>query len=307
MKRAAQDSLDWLWEWYWSQLDYAFATAKKEDDDAEVEGIEAVREKLQGILKTYVRERKSEIKTRKKESKAAEHAISTYNLRYAPSSTSTPSARTQIQLLRLLVVEKMILPTDKKLGSSMSGAFLIWDPLLLAFCQPIIPVSTMLTHMMTAMSASSASRAMITTEMDPVKEGLYEWILHLLRSEAWQPAREQQTKNLVEDTLITCFSEPTHWNLKIAEALLQDEDVPNREQWLAVLEAATSETDEDVQATTGEEMDVDVEEIKQGLPVATGKSGGEVKKEKIRGPQKFIGMWIPRPIGWIPEGWEDDE
>jgi ribosomal biogenesis protein LAS1 len=285
LKRAAQDSLDWLWDWYWSQLDYAFGTAKNDGDGAEVEGTETIREKLQAIMKTYVKERKSEIKTRRKDSRAAGIALSTYNLRYVPSNRSTSSSLTQNILLRLLVDEKMILPTDKKLGSSMSGAFLIWDPLLLAFSQSIMPTSVLLTQLLSAMNTASASRAMLSTEMDPIREGMYEWILHILRS----------NQQHVEQTLITCFSEPTHWNLRVAQALLEDDEVKDREQWVAVLKAARSEDET--------EMEVDVEGIDQGLPVRQEKAA----KEKTRGPQKVMGLWKPRPIGWIPEGWEDDE
>jgi ribosomal biogenesis protein LAS1 len=291
LKRAAQDSLDWLWEWYWSQLDYAFGVAKVVEPDEEFEGIEATKEKLQAILKGYVKERKNEIKSRKKDSNAAENALSTYNLRYAPSSTTIPSARIQNILTQLLVGEKMILPTDKKLGSSMSGAFLIWDPLLLAFAQSAnLLVPTILTDLKAAMNRSSS--AMISTDMDPVREGFYEWVLHILRSDAWAAC---QTSNTVENTLTACFSEPTHWNLKVTEALLKEKDVPNRESWRAVLEAAKSEVN-------GEVMEVDIEEIEQAMPV------GQVQpKEKIRGPTKVIGMWKAKPIGWLPEGYEDDE
>jgi len=265
--------------------------AKPAEADDEIEGIEAIKEKLQTILKTYVKERKNEIKTRKKDSKAAENALSTYTLRYAPSSTSLPSSRIQNILLRLLVEEKMILPTDKKLGSSMSGAFLIWDPLLLAFCQSgIVPTSVILVQLTAGMNKPSS--AMISSDMDPVREGMHDWALHILSSEAWQ---QHLSPNAIEDTLTTCFSEPTFWNLRITEMLLKDEDVPNRRSWVAILEAARNEA-------SGEEMEVDVDGIEQAVPVRQGKPN-----EKIKGPTKVVGMWKARPIGWLSEGYEDDE
>jgi ribosomal biogenesis protein LAS1 len=291
LKRAAQDSLDWLWEWYWSQLDYAFGVAKAAEPDEEFEGVESIKEKLQAILKTYVKERKNEIKSRRKDSKAADNALSTYNLRYAPSSTTIPSGRTQSLLVRLLVDDKMILPSDKKLGSSMSGAFLIWDPLLLAFAQSTnLPAPTIVTQLATSMNRSPST--MISTDMDPVREGMHDWALHILQSEAWAAHQSSRT---IEDILATCFSDPTHWNLKLAEALLKEKDVANRDSWRAVLQAAKSEA-------SGEEMDVDIEEIEQPMPVRQGKP-----KEKIRGPTKVMGMWKAKPIGWLPEGYEDDE
>jgi ribosomal biogenesis protein LAS1 len=272
-------------------LDYAFGVAKTAEPDEEFEGIEAIKEKLQAILKTYVKERKNEIKSRKKDSKAADNALSTYNLRYAPSSTTIPSSRIQNLLIRLLVDDKMILPTDKKLGSSMSGAFLIWDPLLLAFAQSTnLPAPTIVMQLTALMNKTSS--VMISTDMDPVREGMHDWVIHILQSEAWAAHQSSRT---IEDVLTTCFSEPTHWNLRVAEALLKEKDVTNRESWRAVLEAAKSEA-------SGEEMEVDIEQIEQAMPVRQQKP-----KERIRGPTKFMGMWKAKPIGWLPEGHEDDE
>jgi ribosomal biogenesis protein LAS1 len=286
LKRAAQDSLDWLWEWYWSQLDHAFGLVTPSDAASDLDGPEAVREKLQAILKTYVKERIGEIKTRRRDSRAATNALSAYNMHFVPATSSTPAPHTQSQLLRLLVTDAMMLPADKKLGTSMSGAFLIWDPLL---SRSIVPAAALLTHMLGAMNTAGAARAMMATDMDPVREAMCEWVVHVLQTEAWGGG-------LVEATLAECFSAPTYWNLRVAEEVLRGGDVEGREMWVAVLEAAKAE---------GEEMDVDddVEGIEQGLPVRQGKKS----KEIVKGPQKMVGMWKARPIGWVPEGWEEDE
>lgn len=116
LKRAAKQSLEWLWEWYWSQLDHAFSIAK-EDDDEQSEGLEVVRERLQNLLKTYVKERRTAIKTRKTGLNAADNALSTFTLRYGTRNTPTPSSRIRDALLNLLIDEQMLLPTEKKLGS----------------------------------------------------------------------------------------------------------------------------------------------------------------------------------------------
>lgn len=310
LKHAAKESLDWLWEWYWSQLDYAFGISKTRDSDGEGDPQELVRERLNTILKTYVKERRNEIKTRKKDLKASGNALSTYNLRFAPSSTSTPSKQIQNLLVQLLIDNNMVLPADKKLRSSMSGAFLVWSPLLLAFCTSsplILPIPALLTSMRGTMNATARSWGTVHVESDPVREGMSDWLTHILTSDEWSMARGKQEKTLLEDALIQCFSEPTFWNLKLAAALLEKENIPNREQWTAILHAAKNEgeaQDED----TAEEMEVDIENINEGLAVAEAKEQKPMPtKEKIRGPQKVLGMWKPKPIGWLPEGWEDDE
>jgi ribosomal biogenesis protein LAS1 len=283
LKRAAQDSLTWLWEWYWSQLDHAFGVSVPETNDIETESLDTTRERLQTILKAYVKERIAEIKSRKKESRAAQSAVSNYTLRYAPSATSVSPARSQKILLHLLVDEKMILPTDKKMGTSMSGAFLIWDAILLAFVNAgIVDTARVLESLSNAMNAPRND--MVSVDMDAVKEGMYEWISHVLLSSSYEAT------NLVESTLTTCFSEPTYWNIRIAEKLLESGNMRDKEAWREVLKASR---DEDM------EMEVEGGEVKE--------VGMEKTQEKIKGPVKVIGMWKPRPIGWMEGGWEDDE
>lgn len=297
-----------MWTWYWSQLDYAFGIRNVESD-GEVEPQEVIREKLSVILKTYVKERRNEIKTRKKDLRAAENALSTYNLRFAPSSTSTPSEKTQQLLIQLLIGDKMMLPTDKKLRSSMSGAYLVWSPLLLAFCTaspPILPIHTLLNSIRSNMNTNTTSWEVVHVESDPVREGMSDWIFYILTSEEWALARAKQDKALLEDTFAQCFSEPTFWNLHLATALLGSENIPNREQWTAVLQAAKSEG-EVLEEENAEAMDVDVDNLNKGLAVGEARVEDIIPtKEKISGPRKVLGMWKPKPIGWLPDGWDDD-
>ncbi|KAF2126538.1 Las1-domain-containing protein [Dothidotthia symphoricarpi CBS 119687] len=304
LKRAAATSLDWLWEWYWAQLDHAFSLTKPSGQEQE-----GVSDMLMGILKAYVKKRKTEIKTRRKDgeaSKAAENALSNYTLRFAPSSTSHSPAHTQTLLVELLVGEKMVLPADKKYGSSMSGAFLVWTPLLLTFCSHFPPLrQLLLTHMMDAMNASAGTHV----EVDPVREGMYEWISHMLCSEEWKVARP--TDQIREDILMRCFSDPTFWNLKLAGRILQDETVAGREMWIAVLAAAggeeivVSESREKARVDVDVD-DMDVENTETGLPVEEDREEKKEVKEKIKGPQKVVGLWKPRAIGTLPEGWEEE-
>jgi ribosomal biogenesis protein LAS1 len=314
LKRAATESLSWLWDWYWAQLDHAFSTSRPStttpeagpEEELGLQTREAIVEKLQNILKLYVKERKADIKNRKNhDNRAAETALSTYTLRFAPSATTTPSHQTRRLLLQLLVQERMMLPTDKKLGSSMSGAFLIWTPLLRTFCHAgVLDVGILVECLMHAMNASSpAARAMVNPEMDPIREGLQDWIVHVLTGEEWAGVRGAAERQLVENVLATCFSHPTFWNLRVAERVLGSGRVEDVRSWRAVLEAARAEGG-------GEEkmdVDVDVEGIERALPVRENEGKDGAVKEKIKGPTKVLGMWKPRSVGWLPEGWEDDE
>jgi ribosomal biogenesis protein LAS1 len=305
LKRAATESLEWLWEWYWRQLDHAFESGGEGEGEEEM-GIEskaAAKEKLQGVLKSYVKERKSEVKRRRQDSKAAEMALSTYNMHFTASIT------TQRILLELLVDEKMILPTDKKLGTSMSGAFLIWTPLLLALCtSSTLSIKSLVIHLLEHLSVSRVNSGTYEAD-DPVKEGLYTWLLHILTSSDWTPARQVSVsaEKLHRDILVQIFSSPSFWGLKLAEALLDEGNVAGTESWRAILLAARDDDGDggemQMQAASMH-VDVDSQSIKDALPVRRIAVSHE---EKIKGPVKVLGMWRPRPIGWLAEGWSDDE
>lgn len=303
LKRAAADSLEWLWEWYWRQLDYAFETGAGDGEAEDELGLETravVKEKLQAVLKSYVKERKNEIKQRRQDNKAAQTALSTYTLHF---SANTPTQRI---LLDLLVDDKMILPTDKKLGASMSGAFLIWTPLLAAFCtSSTLSINALVTRLLGQLSLFKVSSHHTTTveSEDPIKEAMYTWLLHILTSSDWAPARRVavSAEKMQEEVLVQIFSAPCFWGFKLAEALLEQGNVGKVESWRAILLAARGEGE-----VKEVDMDVDAEaeSITAALPV---RGVGDGRQEKIRGPVKVLGMWKSRPIGWLAEGWENDE
>lgn len=272
------------------------------------ESQEAVREKVQSILKVYIKDRKAEIKARKKTSSAADTALSTYTLRYSNPHTSPPSHTPGETLLHLLIASTMILPADKKPGSPMSGALLIWTPFLLAFTSssaPLIPISTLLTQLFRCMAGAPFAAA---SEADAVKEGMYEWLVHVLLSDAWKGARQGWRGDVVQSVLEKCLVEPGVWSLKLARAIVDGgEGVEDREAWRAVLDAAgDEEVDMDDVKKDGSGPE-DVEMIETAKPVTVGTETSETKKEKTQGPQKVLGLWRPKPIGWLPEGLEDDE
>jgi ribosomal biogenesis protein LAS1 len=287
LKRAAKDSLDWLWEWYWSHLDAAFANSRGGDGG---HTSRELREILQSILKSYVRERKAEIKGRgKADTKAAESAVA----RLLSTDAAHPAKHTA--LLDLLVTEKAILPADKKLGSNMSGAFLIWDPFLVTLCRAM----PNFVHDLLDRTVEFLSRPIpgsLSVESDPEREGLHEWCTHILASSEWKAVHKKAQTQLLEHVLQSCLTAPTPWTLRLAEALLEDSKFTGRGFWLAILNAAQSG-----------DMDVDMGEVilpanqtmspaLDTLPVA------KATPPKLRGPQKKVGLWRPLPIGTLIGG-----
>jgi ribosomal biogenesis protein LAS1 len=320
LKRATQQALDWLWEWYWSHLESAFGLPSSTPADEGHLGVDTgVTGKLQNILKTYIKSRRSEIKSKRAPSlcMSANTALSTYTLRFNPSATTLPSSSTQTALLRLLVEEKQILPADKKLGSSMSGAFLIWSPLLLTFCSSSPAFyQALLDAVLKEMNDAGLS--------DEEREGMCEWTGHMLCNNEWKDVRGSRERAVREKVLGDCMTELGTWNLRLAEKIVNSMDKGEGELWRAILDASRSEADEveecmvvdKVEELEGkkekvQDMVVMVEsEAVDAVPASASQlaPASELSEvvEKTKGPQKVVGLWKPRPIGWLPEGWDED-
>ncbi|KAH9871500.1 hypothetical protein IAQ61_005679 [Plenodomus lingam] len=323
LKRAAKKSLEWLWAWYWSQLDHAFSLSPPLVDDGEIESLESVKQRLQSLLKTYLKERKTAIKTRKTGLNAAENALSIYTLRFSGPHNAAPPPRIRDILLDLLVNNKMMLPTDKKLGTTMSGAFLIWTPFLLRFCSPpdppspttpIIPLPTLLTHLLHTMNTPSPTPPHTPTppDLDPVREALHDWILHLLSAPECAPLRAPSSeKKLLEHILVECFSAPSFWNLRLARSILRHADWRGKGIWSELLDAAEADASVGGNVDAAVEMDIEAAEETGRLQDAgynvAGSDQSETQSERLSGPTKVLGLWNPTPIGWMPVGLEPDE
>ncbi|KAI8932179.1 hypothetical protein NX059_011061 [Plenodomus lindquistii] len=314
LKRAATQSLSWLWEAYWQHLEHAFCLPLPPEDDVEGE-----RESVHGVLKTYIKERKMAIKTRKSGLNAAGNAVERYTLRFG---TATPHPRVQAILLDLLVAEKLLLPATKTLqptsqsqpysNATMAAAYLIWTPFLLAFCSPLppslsstttpptplLPLPTLLTSLQTALNTPSTPKT--------IRQAWHDWILYLLSSRDCAALR---TKRTVDDVLVKCFSEPGMWNLRLADGVVGClGEGEGMEGWGEVLGAVR----EGEGVGGGDDGDgdgaVDMAEIEEEKEEKErGADAHPAPREKIQGPQKVLGMWKPRPIGWLGEGFEEDE
>ncbi|OSS43346.1 hypothetical protein B5807_11920 [Epicoccum nigrum] len=314
LKRAAQSALNWLWEWYWAHLEAAFGLPStthpfQEDSSAQNSG---TADRLHSLLKTYVKARRSEIKAKRRSDlcAAAGTAAATYKTRFSPSPTTPPSASTQTALLGVLVQQGLILPADKKAGSSMSGAFLVWSPLLLAFAAESVSfVAELIKQVIKEMNDVG--------RREEEREGLCEWAVHMLGSREWAVARGGQERAMRERVLGECMTELGKWNLRLADGIVGGMEDGEAELWRAILDASRSEGDGETmvtnhtKATAGESEEkgevgiVELEPGKDARPVESAEHSET--QEKIKGPRKVVGLWKPKPIGWLPEGWDEDE
>lgn len=318
-KRAASAALTWLWDNYWTHLEASFglpsttpAHLSREEQDL---GAGGTTDRLVSMLKGYVKARKSEIKSKRRGDlcSAGANTLSSYNLRFSASPTSPPSETTQTALLRALVAQSLILPADKKRGSSMSGAFLVWDHVLLAFAGASASFFAQLLDLVIKEMRDKGRR-------EEEREGLCEWAVHMLCSREWREARGggNAEKALREKVLGECLTELGTWDLRLADGIVGGMEEGEGQLWRAVLDASRGDVDGEgivvVEQSrgNGEEKEEDAEEvvIEVTAPVQTFKMEETVEpseiQEKIKGPHKVVGLWKPKPIGWLPDGWDED-
>lgn len=322
LKRAARTALSWLWDWYWTQLDHAFGLAPSLAPSETEAGTESNVDRLHSILKTYVKSRKQEIKAKRRADlcTSAATAWSTYTLRFAPSrGTTLPSTATQNALLSLLVAEPSasIVPADKKPGSTMQGAFLVWSLFLRLFCSrspTFFP----------ALLALVVSEMNDTARSEAHREALCEWAVHMLVDRDWREARGSAERAVREKVLGECVTELGTWNLRLAEGIVGTLEEGEKDMWNAILDASHAESggggvvgaaEKGERKHMEDEMEVDLRsEEESGGEVASVEEVGPAEataatvsnKEKIRGPQRVVGLWKPKPIGWLPDGWDED-
>jgi len=322
LKRAARTALGWLWDWYWTQLDAAFGLASSLPTAALDQDTGSI-DKLHSILKSYVKSRKQEIKAKRRADlcTSAATAWSTYTLRFAPSGGNTlPSTATQNALIELLVAEPSasIVPADRKAGSSMAGAFLVWS-LFLRLCCANSP--TFFPQLRDRVTAEMNSQA----RSEEHEEALCAWAVHMLVDREWCEARGSAERAIREKVLGECVTELGTWNLRLAEGIVGVLDDGERDMWTAILDASRTESgggvgvvgavEKEETMDKEDEMEVDVQSEEESVveavpPAEDGKPEAPAAAvstgEKIQGPQKVVGLWKPKPIGWLPDGWDED-
>lgn len=197
----------------------------------------------------------------------------------------------------------------------MSGAFLIWTPLLLLF-------SSNSPSFFPALLAIAVEQMNSLDKSETEKEGLCEWSIHMLGSRDWREARGSKERATREQVLGECMTELGTWNLRLAEGIVRAMDDGEGEMWRMILDASRTEGGESMlidrvekakEATdtkVGMEVDDEVEKVVEAV-LAVKESHAKAPKrgeaaERIQGPQKVTGLWKPKPIGWLPDGWDED-
>lgn len=117
----------------------------------------------------------------------------------------------------------------------MDGAFLLWDNLLrrLAAHQ-----HDFLRLLLICMLERLHIQYRVDVKLDPFREAMSEWVIHILTAKHWAAARKRSSSNLRQLILTECFSHPMHWTLRVAESIITSAELPFRGIWNPILQAA---------------------------------------------------------------------
>ncbi|KAF2103879.1 Las1-domain-containing protein [Rhizodiscina lignyota] len=318
LERAVEGALAWLWDSFWSKLG---------DEDDEQRGVKRMRgveedmkakengTKLKAVLKSFVKERREEVKAStegmtKGVSGAADGACARLGRFHREDSSSLDV------LLALLVDERMIIPSGHTVGSTMSGAFILWDPLLLKLAlsvrRSLVEFVLRMLHILTSPSALVESE-------DPYKEAISRWIEHVFVSTTWARRRKMSKDGLRQlrtEVVRECTLSSEYWTQALARKLTITGDARFREQWLEVVEA--NHLEESPREAEGDTQVTLVEENLSRDDTGDAESSDEGHEEygdhimaqstfsakDYGGWQPYPGIWRPVPIG-IVEG-EDE-
>ncbi|KAK3045300.1 hypothetical protein LTS18_014088, partial [Coniosporium uncinatum] len=295
----------------------------------------SLRRETRTTLKTFMKARRNEIKSNSnsnnnsssKSSKSSKSSSSgkrttdtalksLLRAHHKPISPALPSSAatwTHASVLAVqLVEEKMLFPSPHKAtprssggdgggggggGVSMAGAFLLWDPLLLALAQaPQTPDFASALVMILTMTVIMASR---DAGYEWMREAAMQWVLHVLGGRewgSWRRGREKEVRAVMMCCLESCVGNPGVWSGRLARSICAL-DGKIGEEWAEVVGVAAVR-EEDGNGDVVREVDVqgmerELEEMSKPEPVVAESAWQELDD------------WKPVPWGVVARDVED--
>ncbi|KAJ5049303.1 putative hydroxyacylglutathione hydrolase [Penicillium chrysogenum] len=208
LRKAAQRSLEWLWDNYWAGVgDDSGAPALTHDDGASVRAAlcDALQPLSGGSADSVPKKRKRD------------QAVSVAMRLVSVCNVSGTAAR----LLSSVLLERgFLVPSGRVLGDSMNDAFKEWNPVLqrVAESHPAF-----LRHLTEDLVNDLAFKNTTDISADAPSEALYLWIAHILTSPAWEFHRQSCPQSYV---LRACDESPHHWTKLLGDQLRKHASKP---------------------------------------------------------------------------------
>ncbi|KAI7410699.1 hypothetical protein KC332_g6262 [Hortaea werneckii] len=239
---ACAEALEWLWGSYWSRL--GGGTTGEEGTGARGEGegrqgidagmqgetvgdLSAVKEEAGRLLRSYRGLRREAFKRKRQNSR--EHRVEVETVGKACGELCRGSEARVHAVVGVLVDEKLLLPSNRELGSAMGPAITLWSGLLdlLATTVPDFR-PTLICHSLFVLSAADAASANAGQDADA--EGLYLWTRQFLDSEG-------EHGDVL--ALRWCCLYPGYWTRKLGEDILARSDDEFFHVWKGLFESSS--------------------------------------------------------------------
>ncbi|KAF2723741.1 Las1-domain-containing protein [Polychaeton citri CBS 116435] len=241
--RISDEGLEWLWGSYWSAL--------VDESSGGEEAVVIEKAEVGRLLRVYRAARRDEFKQGKKKRRvtggggddggagvkgASVHVLEIFGNRGLKVIGTAGTA--EDAFAEVLIAERLVLPSDRKFGTSLDGAFLFWDDILIALSSSRRSfLQSLLRALFIAMTSIPTTPEI---DNDPEREAQFLWILHIITSSAWQEARSKLRSDVRGFVLKQCCLHPGVWSLKLGEIVLDDVEIDDgsRDLWAPLLEAS---------------------------------------------------------------------
>ncbi|RMY93090.1 hypothetical protein D0862_09324 [Hortaea werneckii] len=235
---AVAEALEWLWGVYWSRVGGTEEEGGKgggvgREMEMEMTMAAGVREEAGRLMRSFRGLRREAFKRKRQNSR--EHRVEVESVARACGELcsggegrgSEQEARVNA-VVGVLVDEKLLLPSNRELGSAMGPAITLWSGLLdlLATTIPDFRLA-LIRHALSVLSSTDAASP--NPDQDADAEGLYLWTRHFLDSEGERGAVL---------ALRWCCLYPGYWTRKLGEDILARGDEEFVHVWKGLFESS---------------------------------------------------------------------
>ncbi|KAH0551752.1 hypothetical protein GP486_007032, partial [Trichoglossum hirsutum] len=210
LRKAAQRSLEWLWNNYWVKIDKNESRETDTDVDRSSE-VEECKDLFRHILRSYKQSRVMQAKQ---------------EMPFDESETIETSRRIQgiccghadktSVLVNILLEARFIIPDGRRLedGAPLDIGFALWNDILTLLSNSM--ASTFLPTLLERLFDDLGKQPKMSIHGDSTrKDNMYLWISHILSSHEWEKTLSIVNIDL-ESVLQKCLMDPNDWTLKVA-------------------------------------------------------------------------------------------
>ncbi|KAF2835401.1 Las1-domain-containing protein [Patellaria atrata CBS 101060] len=211
-------ALEWLWDKHWSRLDQAMTASRGLLTSENLLSF-AIREQLIEVLRTFKQARTVEIKKKIKLPDTPSPAAA----KACPEIVDLCKDNKQniSTLVELLVASGMIVPSDKTHVAD-------------------IPRRSFSNH---SQQARFTNHSMLDVKLDPFREAMHAWLVHILVEDPWKEVRKRSVSTLYEGVMSICCLYPVFWGMQLGSILLLKGNRLFKKGWVKPYSACWPEVD----------------------------------------------------------------